>query len=216
VVTGRQSLCTRFRARHEARGRAVSALGKEDVRRSKDGSHSGEDPDAHCLPQGVPKIDSVQYPWKVVYTLTKTVTSTIGGSTDSENLTASFPSGPGVTPPQPPTPLLPGPYSSNVPLPSSVSRSCPPVGETQLSAGNLTVQSAASGKSFTVPPLTGVSEVQYQLALPSGFISSGEYPISASDGPITFSETLTVPAPIQIQSTFAPGTQISSSQPLTN
>jgi hypothetical protein len=34
----------------------------------KDGSHSGEDPDAHCLPQGVPKIDSVQYPWKVVYT----------------------------------------------------------------------------------------------------------------------------------------------------
>jgi len=32
----------------------------------KDGSHSGEDPDAHCLPQGVPKIDSVQYPWKVV------------------------------------------------------------------------------------------------------------------------------------------------------
>lgn len=34
----------------------------------KDGAHSGEDPDAHCLPQGVPKIDSVQYPWKVVYT----------------------------------------------------------------------------------------------------------------------------------------------------
>jgi hypothetical protein len=34
----------------------------------KDGSHSGEDPDAHCLPQGVPKIDSVQYPWKLVYT----------------------------------------------------------------------------------------------------------------------------------------------------
>jgi len=34
----------------------------------KDGSHSGEDPDAHCLPQGVPKIDSVQYPWKVIYT----------------------------------------------------------------------------------------------------------------------------------------------------
>lgn len=33
----------------------------------KDGSHSREDPDAHCLPQGVPKIDSVQYPWKVVY-----------------------------------------------------------------------------------------------------------------------------------------------------
>src|SRR5579862_6991111 len=34
----------------------------------KDGSHSGEDPDAHCLPQGVPKIGSLQYPWKVIYT----------------------------------------------------------------------------------------------------------------------------------------------------
>jgi hypothetical protein len=32
----------------------------------KDGSHSFEDPDAHCLPQGVPKIDSVAYPWKVI------------------------------------------------------------------------------------------------------------------------------------------------------
>ena len=37
----------------------------------KDGSHSREDPDAHCLPQGVPKIDSVQYPWKVVYPPTR-------------------------------------------------------------------------------------------------------------------------------------------------
>ena len=34
----------------------------------KDGSHSREAPDAHCLPQGVPKIDLVQYPWKMVET----------------------------------------------------------------------------------------------------------------------------------------------------
>jgi hypothetical protein len=34
----------------------------------KDGSHSGEDPDAHCLPQGVPKIDFVSYPWKLIET----------------------------------------------------------------------------------------------------------------------------------------------------
>lgn len=34
----------------------------------KDGSHSREDPDAHCLPQGVPKIDAVAYPWKVLQT----------------------------------------------------------------------------------------------------------------------------------------------------
>jgi hypothetical protein len=34
----------------------------------KDGSHSAEDPDAHCLPQGVPKIDAVSYPFKFIQT----------------------------------------------------------------------------------------------------------------------------------------------------
>jgi hypothetical protein len=34
----------------------------------KDGSHSREDPDAHCLPQGVPKIDLVGNPWKWIET----------------------------------------------------------------------------------------------------------------------------------------------------
>ena len=34
----------------------------------KGGAHSREDPDAHCLPQGVPKIDSVAYPWKIIQT----------------------------------------------------------------------------------------------------------------------------------------------------
>jgi hypothetical protein len=32
----------------------------------KSGVHSREDPDAHCLPQGVPKIDAVAYPWKII------------------------------------------------------------------------------------------------------------------------------------------------------
>ena len=34
----------------------------------KDGAHSREDPDAHCLPQGVPKLDAVAYPWKIIQT----------------------------------------------------------------------------------------------------------------------------------------------------
>jgi hypothetical protein len=34
----------------------------------KTGSHSREDPDANCLPQGVPKIDAVAYPWKMIRT----------------------------------------------------------------------------------------------------------------------------------------------------
>jgi hypothetical protein len=33
-----------------------------------DGSHSKEDPDANCLPQGVPKVDAAPAPWKIVPT----------------------------------------------------------------------------------------------------------------------------------------------------
>ena len=33
-----------------------------------DGSHSREDPDANCLPQGVPKIAAAPAPWKIVQT----------------------------------------------------------------------------------------------------------------------------------------------------
>ena len=32
-----------------------------------DGSHSREDPDANCLPQGVPKIAAAPAPWKIVH-----------------------------------------------------------------------------------------------------------------------------------------------------
>lgn len=34
----------------------------------KDGAHSREDPDAHCLPQGIPKLGFVSYPWKLIET----------------------------------------------------------------------------------------------------------------------------------------------------
>jgi hypothetical protein len=33
-----------------------------------DGSHSREDPDANCLPQGVPKINAAPAPWRIVQT----------------------------------------------------------------------------------------------------------------------------------------------------
>ena len=35
-----------------------------------DGSHSRDDPDANCLPQGVPKIAAAPAPWKIVQTPT--------------------------------------------------------------------------------------------------------------------------------------------------
>ena len=41
---------------------------REVLQSRKDGAHSAEDPDAHCLPQGVPKIGALAYPWKMVRT----------------------------------------------------------------------------------------------------------------------------------------------------
>ena len=38
-----------------------------------DGSHSREDPDANCLPQGVPKVDAVAYPAKIIQTSSSVV-----------------------------------------------------------------------------------------------------------------------------------------------
>ena len=46
---------------------------KELFDERKDGSHSREDPDAHCLPQGVPKVNFAPNPWKVIETPISTV-----------------------------------------------------------------------------------------------------------------------------------------------
>lgn len=41
---------------------------KEVADSRADGSHSREDPDANCLPQGVPRIGAAPAPWKIVQT----------------------------------------------------------------------------------------------------------------------------------------------------
>src|SRR5947207_1043241 len=41
---------------------------KKLVDERADGSHSREDPDANCLPQGVPKIAAAPAPWRIVQT----------------------------------------------------------------------------------------------------------------------------------------------------
>ena len=64
VDAERQPLHPRSRARHRRSQSPVPALGVPTTDERKDGSHSREDPDAHCLPQGVPKIDYVSYPWE--------------------------------------------------------------------------------------------------------------------------------------------------------
>lgn len=41
---------------------------KAEFEQRADGSQAGVEPDANCLPQGVPKIDTAPAPWKVVQT----------------------------------------------------------------------------------------------------------------------------------------------------
>ena len=38
------------------------------VDQRKSGAHANEDPPAHCLPQGVPRIDSAPAPWRLIQT----------------------------------------------------------------------------------------------------------------------------------------------------
>jgi hypothetical protein len=54
--------------------------------------------------------------------------------------------------------------------------------------------------------------VGYGASLPTGFIGPGTYAISATDG---LTANLVVGSPIQLQSSFPPGTAISFSQPFT-
>ena len=144
-------------------------------------------------------------------TLTKTVTSGEAGLTDAEALSASFPSGPGVTVPQPPTPSQPGSFTNNIP-PIVMSRSCPVNGYSQLSAGALTVEENSTGQTTVAQPIPATGGVEYQQSLPNGFIAPGQYTMSASGSPVQFQGALTVPQPIQIQTALTPGTQISVSQ----
>jgi len=143
--------------------------------------------------------------------LTKTVSSGTNSDGVTETLTASFPSGPGLTPP--PQQLIPSPgsYIANVFALTSVSRSCLS-GYPQLSAGAINVQAAATGQTITTQPTPASSGVVYQQSLPTGFIAPGQYNISASGTPVTFQGRLSVGSPIQIQTPFPAGTKISSSQ----
>ncbi len=149
-------------------------------------------------------------------TLTKTVTTAPDGSTtDSETLGASFPSGPGVQPPAPLAPTLPGSYEANVFLPATMSRSCAVNGDVELSAGTLTVNPASSSSlAIQASPTPTTGGVAYQASLPAGFLEAGTYSVFAggSDaGP--FQGVVTLPAPLQIQP-FIQGAEIDQSQPL--
>jgi uncharacterized protein (TIGR03437 family) len=145
--------------------------------------------------------------------LTKTIMSGTAGVTSADTVTASFQSAPGLAVPPPPPPSQPGAF---VPTVSSIamSRSCQVNGNSQLSAGDLTVNATSTGQTAVVQPIPATGGVEYQQSLPNGFIASGRYTVSASGGPVQFQGVLTIPPPIQITTPLTPGTQISVSNNL--
>lgn len=145
-------------------------------------------------------------------TLVKTVTSAAAGVTSSESIEASFPSGPNVKLPDPPSLSLPDSFSGNSVL-AALPRSCPVQGYSLVSAGALTLTETSSGQTFVAQPTAVTGGMQYQASLPNGFKAPGSYTVSASGNPLQFQGGLSVPAPIQIQTALAPGTQISVSHP---
>jgi hypothetical protein len=56
--------------------------------------------------------------------------------------------------------------------------------------------------------------VAYQQALPAGFITAGQYAISAAGGPVSFQTQISIPPPIQISTALPPGTHLYCDNPL--
>jgi uncharacterized protein (TIGR03437 family) len=146
-------------------------------------------------------------------TLTKMITSAASGAGTVETLSASFPSGPGLQLPQPVT--LSGEEFPAV-LHQFMSRSCRVNGNAELSAGEIRVQANGISQTVAAGPTPSVSGVEYQQVLPNGFVAPGQYAISASGAPVSFQGTMTIPSPIQVQPSLAPGTIIpNTGQPFT-
>ena len=141
-------------------------------------------------------------------TLTRMISSGTASDGETDSLSATFPSGPGIQAPVAPKML----NSQNVPSPPvSSSRSCAVPGYANLSAGNLTVQPIGQ-PSISVEPQTQTGGVTYQQALPTGFLHQGTYTLSSASGAgVSFSTGFTIGSPIQIQTSLSPGTTFSAS-----
>jgi hypothetical protein len=94
-------------------------------------------------------------------------------------------------------------------------RQCAIPGYAHLSAGTIQIQ-PPSGAPVTANPNTINDGVTYGQQLPAGFLGPGAYMISGSAGSgVSLNTSIQVGASIQVQTTFAAGTTISLSQPLT-
>jgi hypothetical protein len=165
------------------------------------GIHSGR---GHCVDPVVQSYGQIS--------LTKTVATGTANDNETEVFSATFPAGPGLQSPMPAIPA-PGSFVGNVQTLLPVSRTCSVPGYAQLSAGAIQVRAASTGAAITAQLVNQAAGVSYQQALPAGFISPGQYAISASGGVVAFQGTFPAGPPIQIQTALRPGTQIPSDQP---
>ena len=136
----------------------------------------------------------------------------------AEVVTASFPSGFGLSVPNSPAIAFapdwigPGPVSAGI----AGNSGCPVPGSTQLSVGTIQIQSPSGTAVAVNPQPLPTGGVTYSQVLPSGFIAAGTYPIAAGQNtPRSFSSSVRVGSPVKIQTPFPPGTSISQSSPLT-
>ncbi len=145
-----------------------------------------------------------------------------------DSFSAIFPAAPGL---QPPTPeqvvfapvyvanssaVMPVLINGNVFL-NNAPRDCAVPGYTHLSAGAIQIQGPGGAAAVNPVSINSTIEgVAYAQTLASGFVEPGKFTIAGPLGAaVSLNTTLQVGSPIQLQTTFAPGATISSSQPLT-
>jgi uncharacterized protein (TIGR03437 family) len=145
--------------------------------------------------------------------LLRTIATGTSEDGETDTLTASFPSGPQLTPPTETQTPTTGYIGNDIQVAPS-SRSCPIPGYERLSAGAIVVN--APNASATVEPTTVAGSATYSLNLPVGFVNGGAYNISGAGGPGVgaFQGSMTIDSPIQISAVDVPA-DISGAQPIT-
>jgi hypothetical protein len=91
---------------------------------------------------------------------------------------------------------------------------CAGTGLRRLGVGPLTLKGLPAGP-ITVDPGLSFGEISYMATLPVDSVRPGAIQVEAAGGPEVgaFQASLTVPAPIEITTTLAPGTVIAYDQP---
>jgi uncharacterized protein (TIGR03437 family) len=146
--------------------------------------------------------------------LTKTIASGTSSDGETDQISAQFPSAPGLIQP-PVTAYATGNTFGAASGPRLSGRSCAIPGYSRLSAGAMSV--TFPGRIPVAVPATSQRDgVVYQATLPAGSIAPGQVQIASSAGAaVQFQEAMLVGNPIKIQTNLAPGTNISASSPFT-